>query len=101
MIRFYATLFIVLSLFSNNSFAIIDLACQKDCLARGNETNYCSQACSYNPVSKNASYEGLTADAKSDNSIGILNPSKELKLPTQLNLPKQDDYLRSTTAPSK
>jgi len=94
-------LFIALSLFSINSFAIIDLACQKDCLSRGYETNYCSQSCSYNPISKNATNEGFTPDAKWDNLSKTLKPNKELKLPTQESQTQQQDYLRTITVPRK
>lgn len=94
-------LFIALSLFSLNSFAIIDAACQKDCLSRGYETNYCSESCAYNPVSKSATNEGYTPEAQWDNLNKSINPNKELKLPTQESLPQQKDYLRSITVPRK
>lgn len=94
-------LFITLSLFSFNSFAVIDLACQKDCLSRGYESNYCSQSCSYNPISKNATDEGFTPEAQWDSLSKSLKQNKELKLPTQEGLPQQQDYLRTITVPKK
>lgn len=87
--RMLRYLLYLLALFSSSSYSAIDLACQTDCGNRGYDVNYCKKACSYHPVSKNATNEGYTPDAKWDDLNKPLNIKRELKLPTQEIQPLQ------------
>jgi hypothetical protein len=79
----------LLALFSSSSHSAIDLACKTDCGNRGYDVNYCNKACTYHPISRNATNEGYTPDAKWDDLNKQLNNKKELKLPTQEIQPLQ------------
>lgn len=76
-------------LFSCNSYSAIDLACQTDCGTRGYDVNYCKKACTFHPVSRNATDEGYTPDAKWNDPNKPLNIKRELKLPSQEVQPLQ------------